>query len=269
MQEEKESEELQINIGEILRYLGKKWWILLITLIVCLAAGVFVGKSQKKVLYKSEANYAINYFGGSSTADTANGMNTITYSIGTLADCLQQDKFYDQVLKKTDESIIAKYRLTSEILGRCIYVTCSDTAETPRKNIIYITVITPYPDLSFAIADALSREYENEEGATTFLVKEYLSPLTAEYANGGQVAYFLQNNVKEAETPEPDSSVVKWTAICGGGGVVVCAVALGAVFVLDTRVKGSDDLTQRYNAAILGVIPDLYDKELNSLKYKN
>lgn len=266
MQEEKENGEIQINLGEILRYVLKKWWIVLIALIVSLALGVVVGKVQKKTVYKSEATYVVSYSAGNNTSETNTGISITQTVIQNSVEILKRDSFYTETLKRIGEEEVKKYDLTVKKLKEYITISCTDSAS--KLTLIYVTVLTEDPVLSYEIIKAIADEYTNEANEKTTFISEYVK---GKYALAdGKMEFSQIDELGQAKNPEPDSSVLKWTAICGMAGLVVCVVVLGAIVVLDTRVKGVEDLTEKYNAATLGTIPDLSDKGLyKSKKYGN
>lgn len=271
MQEEKENEGIQINLGEVFRYLVQKWWIVLISVVVCLAVGFIVGKTQKKTVYKSEANYVVSYVGGgNSTSEINTGLNLTYNIIGNCTALLKENRFLNQSLDHLKDEMgaeaVESYALNVKKLKK--YITPSCTSNTDKITMIYVKVQTEDAELSYKIAQALAGEYQDAEGNTTSFLSEYIKD-TYVLADGS-MEFSLVNDIEKAENPEADSSVLKWTAIFGVIGLLGCAVVLGAIVVLDTRVKSVDDLTERYGAAILGTIPDVFDKGLyKTKKYGN
>lgn len=264
MQEEtKESEELQINLGEIMRYLLKKWWIVLVSVVVCLVLGMVVGKIIKKTVYKSEATYVVSYSASNSTSEISTGLSLTYYMMSNSVEILSRDSFYEAVLARLEDQIgadkVKSYDLTAEKLKKYLSFSCTDS--TSKSTLIYVSAISGDADLSYDIICAVADNYTNEAGNTTTFIAEYIQEKYT--MTEGKMDFSQIDTLKRAEEPESDSSVMKWTLIGGVAGLLGSVVVLGAIVVLDTRVKGEKDLTEKYGAAILGSIPDLWDKNLN------
>ena len=268
MQEERENEGIQINLGEIFRYMLHKWWIVAVSVVVCLAVGFVIGKVQKKTVYKSEINYVVSYVGGNSTSEINTGLNLTYNIIGNCTALLKENRFLNQSLEhlkgEMGEESLESYDLDVKKLKK--YITPSCSSSTDKITMMYVSIQTEDAELSYKIAQSLAGEYQDAEGKTTSFISEYIK--STYVLADGSLEFSLINDIEKAEKPESDSSVLKWTAIFGVVGLLGCAVVMGAVVVLDTRVKSVDDLTEKYGAAILGTIPDVFDKGLyKSKKY--
>lgn len=250
MDEQEEKQGLEINVGIICRYLLHKWWILVLCLFVGAAAGAIFGRIKQTTTYTTEAIYVVGYDTDSAVnADyqtrlkniatnckTFLDQNTFRYAI---IDELQANSEYGSEYKDRDRN-----EFESELAE---YITVS--VDEDNGCAIIISITTEDLQLSVRICDAV-----------TSIFKTYLKNIYP-IANDTQLDFASANT---PVTPEPEKSndLIKFTAIFAIVGLLGAAVVLVIYYLADTRVKSGEELSERYDAAILGAIPDIYDKDI-------
>lgn len=250
MDEQEEKEGLEINVGVICRYLLHKWWILVICLVVGAIAGAIFGKIKQTTTYTTQAIYVVGYETDSAVdADyqsrlknvatnckTFLDQNTFRYAI---VDELKSNSKYDSEYSEWDrdelESVLAKY--------------ITVTVDEDNGCAIVISITTEDLDLSVNVCDVVTSIF------TSYLKTIY--PIT----NDSHLDFASANT---PVTPEPVKSndVVKFTAIFALVGLLGAAAVLVIYYLADTRVKSGEELSEKYDAAVLGAIPDVYDKDI-------
>ena len=240
--QQKDNNEIQINLGDIFSLILHWWWTVAICLILGVAVGFGYGKMTEKKSYQVQATYILKMEGSSSSATT----------FATVASIINGNEF--GFMKLISEKLESDYnqkvpveRLAGNKGG---YITCS---YDKNNNNMTITVTTPAADLSKNIMD--------------LVVNNFHSYITEE------LNYTDMANV-ETFGGEPNdlgwvssSNAVKYAIIGGGGLLFLDVMVLAIIAIADTRVKGEEDLTVKYGLPVLGKIPNFEDKDLEKGVY--
>lgn len=246
MAEEKNTSEIQVNLGEIFSFIWRKFWIVVLSLILGAGIGFAVTEVTRKDIYSTKAIYVVYYDGGGELIDEAANQSRIASVLVNCVITVQQNRFAKAVAEKMNES--EEYEISAgEILGS---VTYAYTATTTAGYSITIT------------AQSASREKAYD---TMIAITDIFSDYVREnfgLAVDASLIFSLVNDIEMPTSPITDSSVIKNAVIGALAAVAVCIIVLALIVIFDQRVKGEDDLVNRYEIAVLGSVPNFEDKDL-------
>lgn len=252
MTEEKQNNnEIQINLGALFSYVFRKWWILLICLVVGVAGGFTFGKLTETTTYTVKATYIVYYDGtGDSFGDQSKDQSGVSSILAGCKEISQQNRFYKAVAAELNSS--GDYDVEyGDIAANLTFTTSSLSS---MGNFIYVTVTSGDADYSYDLMNAV--------------VAIYPDYIRANYnmASDASLIFSLANDI-ERPSPVVNSEKTKYTIIGGAGLAVLAVVVLAVIYLVDTRVKGESELTATYQIPVLGAVPDFYDKQLNKKAY--
>lgn len=226
-----DSDEVEIDLGEILALLLHKAWLILLCALLAAMAGFGISKFLITEQFESTTKVYIL---------SKQNNNTITYSDVQLGSQLTKD--YTQLIKsrKVLEKVIADGTLTESYESFSDRISVTIPTDT---RIISITVTDEDPLMAQYLADEI-RKVASEQ------IKNVMDIQAV-------------NVVDEANLPkEPSSpSIPKWTAIAFLIGGVLCAAIILVHYMLDDTIKTSDDVEKYLGLSTLGTIPTREDNE--------
>ena len=212
----------------------KLWWVVLIFAIVVALVAFSISSFMMTPQYTSKAKV---YVDGSQRAVGAgisyNDLTTNERLVSTYIEILSSDSFLREV-------------------------TAQFNAENPKWNLSYTTVKAGLEMNSANETEILEIKYadaipERARVLLNVLLKNAQSEVNS-IISGCQV-----NIVDDASLPtSPSSPNVKQNTFIGLFIGVVLGIAV--IFIrelLDTRIKDDEDLKNRYNLAVLGIVPNL------------
>lgn len=252
MEKETNEGEISIDLGAVFLFILRKWWIVLICLVVGLAGGFVLGTLLKHETYSTSATVAVVYY--DSTSNEPSSPTTASSYIGNCVTFFQQNSFAAAV----SDALAENGETVSEdtILSALTYsYSISSSSTSAQGSFIYITSTADSPELAYNILVA-----------ATDIMQEYIDSAFA-LPESIDLIFSLANRIDMPTTPVSDISVVRYTLIGGLGLTVLCIVVLAVIELADNRVKGEEDLVQKYNIAVLGSVPDFEDKELTKGGY--
>ena len=223
----------EINLVKILEIILKLWWFVLIFAIVAGLVAFSISSFLMTPQYTSVARVYVD--GGSQKAPgsgtTYNEITTNTRLVSTYIEVLCGDTYLNSIAKKAGK---LDYNTSSQQIKNNI--TMNSANETEILEI-------KYADLSPEKAQAILQ-----------LILDNAQREINRIISGCQV-----NVVDNASLPTTTSSPnIKQNTFIGIFVGVVLGIAI--IFIrelLDTRIKDEDDLKNRYNIPVLGVIPNL------------
>ena len=223
----------EINLVKILEIILKLWWFVLIFAIVAGMVAFSISSFLMTPQYTSVARVYVD--GGSQKAPgsgtTYNEITTNTRLVSTYIEVLCGDTYLNSIAKKAGK---LDYNTTGQQIKANI--TMNSANETEILEI-------KYADLSPEKAQAILQ-----------LILDNAQREINRIISGCQV-----NVVDNASLPTTTSSPnIKQNTFIGIFVGVVLGIAV--IFIrelLDTRIKDEDDLKNRYNIPVLGVIPNL------------
>ena len=216
---------IEIDLQELIGLLLYKLWLIMICAVIGAAGAFAISNFLITPLYESTTSvYILNK--NDNSAVTLNDVQ-----LGT-----QLTKDYAQMIKSRDvlEGVIEVFYLEDsykDFADRVEVTTPSDT------RMIQITVTDEDPFMAQQLANEVRK-------------------LAAEKIKGVMDIQAV-NTVDEANLPEKPASpsVIKWTAIGGALGIVLCAAILIIRFLMDDTIKTSEDVEKYLQLSTLASIP--------------
>jgi len=255
-------EEAEIDLKEVFSAIIKRWYIVILSLVVGAGIGFFVGGMIKHTVYKSEAVYVVSYSGGTSIGEVT---SEYTYTTKILSNCVtivEQNKFLNRIMAELNKSSAEYGYIDEKTLSEYITYTYNASENTS----LTVSVETESAALSYRIISVIAGEY-NSDGENTTLLAGYIKE-NYNLAGVSSLQFSLINELKEATEPEKDSTRLMATVIGGAAGIAISAVSVCCADMMDKRVKNEGDFARAYkDFPVLGVIPDFYDKELAKSRY--
>lgn len=238
--------EVVIDWKHIYTSVVKKWWVILLCMIIGGGCGLGLGIKADRPVYECKANYVLSYSGGDSIGSMSSEYSFLSRILFNCTEVLSQNTFSDIIA----DDINGNTPKNSEkyIPGEAINGMISYSYNT-RGTLIYVTVDTEDANLSYSIIYSITQH-----------LPEYIK---AQYKLAGidSMVFSLINTPEKPEEPVESTTRVMFTAI----GVVAFAFISIAIIVLkaflDTRIKKEEDLKNHFNVPVLGVIPNFYAPE--------
>lgn len=221
--------EQTINLSEILNIFIKRWWVILISgLVAGLLAFAYSAYLIDPTYTSSGTLYVVN--------NTGNPMQTYTASEYTLS--VQLVNTYSEILKSDTFCQTISKRLHSKISASQVksMLTMSGVGET---EILRVKAVSKNPELS--------RE----------VVQEVLNNAPEEImrvVKAGSVEIIDNASLPTSPT---SPNVKRNTAIGFLFGIMLAALVVYVLEMFDTTVKDEDELSEKYEIPVLGIIPDL------------
>jgi len=217
-------DEIEIDLKELFFVLLNKWYLILLSGILCGLVGLTVSRFLIPEKYESETSiYIYNQQNENVTYNDLQSGSTLT-------------KDYEVLVKGRTVLEGAVEKLGLDLTYNQISAMVSVNVPTSTR-IVEITVRTVDPYLSRDIADA---------------VREISSKNIAEVMGVDAV-----NVVETANLPEQkcSPSVSKYTLVGGMFGVIVACAILTVMFLLNDTVRTQDDVEKYLGLSTLGIIP--------------
>lgn len=232
----KNTDEIEINLGEIFGLLFHKLWIIALSAIVCGAVGFLYSFFLVTPQYQSTTKvYILN----------KQNSGSVTYSDVQLSSTLSKD--YEQLVtsRYVIEGVISRLNLDEtyeSLVGR---VTATNENET---RIIAITVTDTEPEQAQKIANAVRD-----------LAAQHITQVMDIEA---------VNVVDNANLPdEPVSpSIPKWTVIAAAIGIIISIAVIIVQHLLDDSIKSSEDIERYLGMSTLALIPMNEGQEAGSAR---
>lgn len=225
----------QINVMDIINMIVKRWWIVVLSTCVVGAVTFVISNYFITPQFTSSGKLIVsNTNERNDTAASINAINTSARLASTYMEVFKTDTFLSKIATDSGTNYTS-----DQLKGMVTYTSLNKTevlqVDVKCKSKIDAKIINEM------ILDNAQEEVER-------------------IGNGGSVTI-----IDEASTPDTQTSPnVNLNTIVG----ILLGLLLGVliVFVIeffDTRIKGEDDLTSKYDFPILGVIPDM---EINTNK---
>jgi len=227
--EQNRTEEMEIDLGELIMALLYKWWIILLTGIVVAAGAFCIAKFAIEPTYESTTSvYVISR--QKEDATTTSDITLGTQLMKDIAALAKSRTVAEEVIK--DLSLDMKI---SQFNGLVDVTSGSDT------RFLSIKVTHTSPEMAQIIANKVRDEVA--ERAVAVMKVEAVN--VADYAN--------------LPTEKAAPSISKYTVLGGALGVFLAAGVIAVGFLLNDRIISSDDVEKYLKLSTLGSIP--YDAE--------
>ncbi len=228
--------EKEINIQEIISEALKKWWLILISVIVCGAifftysnfvvdelftsnGSVYVDNKAQKIISTENVNNTANLY----------DLTTAEMLVDTYIEILSSNGFFELIKNNIDTVYEA------EQMRRMVRY-----SRVEETGVIYISVTAPSPEDANMICSAVL-EYANYQIMTIMEV--------------GSV-----RTIDKASMPEYRSypNVTTNTLLGMIFGGLLALVIIFLMNYLDVRIKGVEDIESKYDLVVLGTIPNMF-----------
>ena len=234
----------QINLMELLKLYAKRWWCLLLAIIV--AAGI-TGVYTKLFVTPMYTSYGTLYSENSTRKDvgeageeTLNAVMVRQELVTTYAEMLSSNSFLEMVAEESKLGYTG-----SEILKM---ISMSDKNET---EILVVSVTTPNPEDSQIIAQKI-----------VDLAPDFVKEIT----KGKGTVTVLDRPVTDYNPSSPNVS--KNMRVGGFIGLLLSLIVVFIVEMLDNKVKDADDVADAFKYPVLGEVPYFTTTSKNETKKK-
>ncbi|PWM46566.1 MAG: hypothetical protein DBX47_01955 [Clostridiales bacterium] len=228
----------EINLREVLEVLKSKLALILtVTIVFGLAAYAYLATTTTKK-YAAEGRILCSSL-ASGTADSSLGQSAINASqmlSKTVLSLITSDAFLQEVannLKSTYPNV------TSVSIGENLEVSqISDTF------ILNIKAVSEIPELSVAIVNEISNVAEK----------------LPELLDGGKVTRFEKAEQVKLPTVPVDTRMGLKSLLAAIIGLVLIVLIVIMVYLADDKIKSQQDLINKYNVPIVGIIPTRHER---------
>ena len=231
------TQEMEIDLGELIIALLRRWWVIMLVGVLFAAAGFGVAKFMIEPTFESTTSvYVIS----------RQNEETTTTSDMALGTQIMKD-FAALVRSRTvSEEVISSLGLDMKVKAFNGMVAVSSGTDT---RFLSITVTHTDPAMAQKIANAV----RDAAAARAVDVMKVEAVNVSDYAN------------LPLEKAAP--SVAKYTVLGGALGVFLAAGIIAVLFLLDDTIKTPDDVEKYLKLSTLGSIP--YDEESAAEEIRN
>lgn len=245
---------IDANVQKIISLLLKKWKIIFLFALIGTLLAYFYTANFTTLTYSSSVEFLAyaqdsNQELRDSTAAAQQASNTskMNYAIkmlDTYIELFKTNEFNQEIANDVNKEYGTSYT-ANQIKSSLTFEIISNTA------MFKITATTTNADMSYQIARQLETSIPEKMGK----------------ANNGLVSADVEDVALKATTSEslgyPKKCLIGFAA-----GAVLAAAYIILRDLLDIRVKGSDDLSERYGIPVLGTIPEFEFKSVSKLSAK-
>lgn len=217
---------IRVYLGLLLRYV----WLLLLAFVVALVGSYFMYEYPKQPVYTSQATM---YVKSSSEIDQKYYSSAESYAAQALIKTCSVAVKSDTVATQIQEKLADTYpELSAAMIKGCMNIDSVNETE-----IMSITATTGDPKLSVDICNA----------AMDVVPQMLLDVIEVGKANVlDRATYAVTSNVPSFRTP----------ILYGVMAAVAVAGIIFLIFILDTRIKSSEEIVKMYKLPVLGEIPN-------------
>lgn len=222
-------EEQSVNLSDILNIFLKRWWIILLSgLLIGLLAFAYSAYLVDPKYTSSGTLYVVN--------NPENQMKTYTFSeynlsvqlVNTYSEILRSDTFCQTISKRLNSKVSA-----SQVKNMLIMEGVGET------EILQVSAISKNPELAREVVQEVLNNAPDE---------------IMRVIKAGSVE--IIDNASMPVTPtSPD--IRRNTLLGFLAGLVLATLAVYALALFDTTVKDEEELTEKYDIPVLGIIPNL------------
>lgn len=242
---------IELSLVDLLHTLLKRWWIILISALLCAVMMFLYSTFAITPLYGLKIQFYVSpEFGNTQNTTAATAYQTYSYAkeaIRTYMKLLENDEFFDQLAKELEGKCKVEY--TSG--GLDAMISYSEVSDTDLFN---ATIVSAYPGDAYTVATALAE----------------LAPQRIQTIKGFDA-------LRVTDKPKFDrvarvNNVTKRNTMFGALiGAVISALAIIIIKIFDVRISDESDLTKVYDKPVLGVIPNfdeiIKDSSKKSITY--
>lgn len=234
-----------ITLADLWNIFIKRWWILLIALVIGAGSGALTSILSYRAIYATDVVYLIGYEGDfGNNSDLTNANNGYIVVSRVLPNCItvvSQNKYYKAV---ADEFNTLPSQSQGRINLTADAVKASVTYEyTELTTEIHVRVITYNAQLSYDIASAIAKTFPE------YIKENY--PLT----ENSSLGCTLINIPEVAKNPSNGRGLLGMTVGFGAGALILAYVVLLIIAVADDRVKSESEIADNYRVPVVANVP--------------
>ena len=222
----------EINIKDLLSYFLTKIWILIIIVVLALIIGNVYSLYVKVPLYQSKTKLVLVSESNKQTGITQNDVMLNNNLVATYSEMIKSRDILNQVIKNLDLANETAESLSSKI----------DVSTTTNTQTIIISV-------------------SDTDGETAKLISDEVAKV---FAAEIKKIYKLDNVhiYEKAIVPENpyNMNIVKENVIYSAVGIVLGGAIIFILFFFDTTIKSSEDIEEKMELNVLGVVPKVSNK---------
>ncbi len=256
-------EEFAINWKRTFIAPFRRWWIMLICAFMGGVLGFCAGLIANKPLYVCEAKYLVSFESRDSLSDISSQLSLASRLLYNCEVIANQNKYLYQLEEEVNKGVDEKspQYLSSDYIKGALSITRSSTSGT----FMYVTVTTEDPKISKKIIDVISAEAEVTESGKVYPKGSFAGYMTKEFTFGTStsVGFSLINIPEEPETPVAKISKKTFAFIGAVAAGAVSYLFMCFLELVTKKIKEVDDINNRYNAPVLGVLYNFESSELN------
>ena len=222
---------LEVNVLLLLKTVLTKWWILLISTVLCAALGWGISVITTDPTYTTNLSFT-TYNKAAADVVSSSDINSSIMMTNTFKYILEGRPMRETVAKS------CSFPVTADQLSK--YVSVNTQTDT---NIIIVKVTTDSPDKSYEIASGIAKHYQD----------------IVDYAYPNATLQIYEKPFKPT-THDPQLSLMRFAAI---GGAIGFALAFILIFVVNASrdtVQTSDDIQIKLDSKLLGSISTVRTK---------
>lgn len=222
---------MEVSFIDIIKIILKRWWIILITVI--LGAGIaFAVTSGEKPSYVSKASLLAEVVGNKEGDYSFSDLNYVHALIPTFYDIMNEDKVYDDIVEDLNANGVNITR--DQLKAKFSFV---DNGTADSQSLVFSVKCT-----------ADSKEFSKQllEAFLDVSVAEVNATITSIELGITEEAHYVSTN-----TPNTVFNIILGLFI----GAVVGLLIVFIINSLDTRFESSQDISKKYGIPVIGVIP--------------
>ena len=223
---------IEINIFKTFRVLLKCWWIILLTAVVGMCLGVSYAKLTETPLYSSSLAFVVSNKSDGGEAYSSNDIAASIKMANTYKYILSGKSLCKLVAEKSS------FETTSEKVAKAINVNI-----VTDSNIIEMVVTTENKNTAFEIARIIETNYKT----------------IIEQAGFSDSTLYVCEKPEVAQVPNADNSATKYALIGMFAFVFICMVVVIVIDYLKDTIQGVEDIQNKLNINVLGVITQTGD----------
>ncbi len=214
-----QSEELQIDLFDILRDLLKDWWMILLMGLACAMCTYIISDMTYKPAYSCNATFAVTSRGANSTYDNLTAASMVATSLANI--------FSSDIIKKKVADDIGAQELPD-------YITATPIPET---NLFVLTVSAPSPAISYRIIKSVMNNYLT---VTSNVYQEAILDVLEEPT----IPSYPDN-------PKNNGKRMRLALLIGMGTMAALLIVLS---VMRDTIKNERDIANKLDIKLFGVI---------------
>lgn len=219
----------EINIKDLLNYFLTKLWILIIVIVSVLIIGNAYSLFVKVPLYQSKTKLVLVSESNAQTGMTQNDVMLNNNLVATYSEMIKSRDILTQVIKNLD---------------------LKDETVESLSNKINVSTTTNTQTIIISVSDT--------DGKTAKLISDEVAKVFAEEI----VKIYKLDNVhvyEKAIVPNSpyNMNIVKENCIYLALGIAVGGVIIFLFFFFDTTIKSSEDVEEKMELNVLGIVPKI------------